>query len=68
MPLTSRERRGKGPLIIAGGPAVFLNPEPLADFIDLFLIGEAEEMLPEFLDLLSEHHSALRTQRLSTQH
>jgi radical SAM superfamily enzyme YgiQ (UPF0313 family) len=37
------------PLIIAGGSAVFLNPEPIADFIDLFLIGEGEEMIPEFL-------------------
>jgi radical SAM superfamily enzyme YgiQ (UPF0313 family) len=53
LPLTSRERGGAGPLVLAGGPAVFLNPEPLADFIDLFFIGEAEEMLPEFLTLLS---------------
>lgn len=45
----ARERRGGAPPVIAGGPAVFLNPEPIADFIDLFLIGEAEEMLPEFL-------------------
>ncbi|HVN88939.1 MAG TPA: radical SAM protein [Candidatus Binataceae bacterium] len=37
------------PLIIAGGSAVFLNPEPIADFVDLFLIGEGEEMAPEFL-------------------
>ena len=54
LPLTSRERADGGPLVMAGGPAVFLNPEPLADFIDLFLIGEAEEMLPEFLALLSD--------------
>jgi radical SAM superfamily enzyme YgiQ (UPF0313 family) len=57
VPLTTRERGGRGPsgarpLVMAGGPAVFLNPEPLADCIDLFLIGEAEEMLPEFLDAL----------------
>jgi radical SAM superfamily enzyme YgiQ (UPF0313 family) len=44
------ERGDDAPLVVAGGPAVFLNPEPLADFVDLFLIGEAEEMLPEFLD------------------
>ena len=44
----SAARSGR-PLVIAGGPATFLNPEPIADFIDLFLIGEAEEMLPEFL-------------------
>ncbi len=49
MPLR-REARGPGaPLVVAGGPATFLNPEPLAEFVDLFLVGEAEEMLPEFL-------------------
>ena len=44
-----RAERGGGPLLIAGGPATFLNPEPIADFFDLFLIGEGEEMVPEFL-------------------
>lgn len=58
LPLTSSERAGRGPLVMAGGPAVFLNPEPLADFIDLFLIGEAEEMLPEFLAVLSDWRAA----------
>ena len=50
VPRWRHERGARGPLIVAGGPAVFLNPEPLAEFVDLFLIGEAEEMLPEFLD------------------
>src|SRR5438477_1543908 len=45
-----RNDRTAGPLVVAGGPATFLNPEPLAEFVDLFLIGEAEEMLGEFLD------------------
>jgi radical SAM superfamily enzyme YgiQ (UPF0313 family) len=45
---TLRGRRE--PLVMAGGPATFLNPEPLAEFVDLFLIGEAEEMLGEFVD------------------
>jgi radical SAM superfamily enzyme YgiQ (UPF0313 family) len=50
IPLRRSERAGRNyPLIIAGGSAVFLNPEPIADFIDLFLIGEGEEMVPEFL-------------------
>jgi radical SAM superfamily enzyme YgiQ (UPF0313 family) len=49
LPLRSTERSTGMPLVMAGGPAVFLNPEPVADFFDLFLIGEAEEMLPEFL-------------------
>src|SRR5262249_28217061 len=49
IPLRRNDRAG-GPLVLAGGPATFLNPEPLADFVDLFLIGEAEEMLDEFVD------------------
>jgi radical SAM superfamily enzyme YgiQ (UPF0313 family) len=50
IPASREERRGRNyPLIIAGGSAIFLNPEPIADFIDLFLIGEGEEMVPEFL-------------------
>lgn len=45
-----REQRGEtSPLIIAGGPCAF-NPEPLADFIDLFVIGEAEEAILEIAE------------------
>jgi radical SAM superfamily enzyme YgiQ (UPF0313 family) len=54
MPLLSEERDERHPLVIAGGSAVFLNPEPIAEFVDVFLIGEAEEMLPEFLAFLEE--------------
>src|SRR5215472_16307020 len=50
IPLTRSERAGRNfPLILAGGSAIFLNPEPVAEFVDLFLIGEGEEMVPEFL-------------------
>ncbi|MDR0222960.1 MAG: TIGR03960 family B12-binding radical SAM protein [Oscillospiraceae bacterium] len=49
-----RSERGDGhPLIIAGGPCA-CNPEPLRDFIDLFVIGEGEEATPELLDLYNE--------------
>jgi radical SAM superfamily enzyme YgiQ (UPF0313 family) len=48
----ARRDRRRVPLVVAGGPATFLNPEPLADFVDLFLIGEGEEMVPEFLDVV----------------
>ncbi len=41
------------PIIVAGGPCV-CNPEPLADFIDVFQIGEGEEMMIEFLELLEK--------------
>ena len=44
--------RNANPLIIGGGVATFMNPEPLAPFTDLFLLGEAEAVLPSFLSLL----------------
>lgn len=50
LPLRRTARGPAAPLVLAGGPATFLNPEPLAEFVDLFLIGEAEEMLPEFIE------------------
>ncbi len=53
IPLHSAERGADDPWIIAGGPCAF-NPEPLAGFIDFFLLGESEEQLPEVLQLLAE--------------
>jgi radical SAM superfamily enzyme YgiQ (UPF0313 family) len=50
LPLESRLREGKYPWVIGGGVAVFLNPEPLSEFFDLFILGEAEEVLGEFLE------------------
>ncbi|MCB9934738.1 MAG: TIGR03960 family B12-binding radical SAM protein [Planctomycetes bacterium] len=51
---TAREVQGahsEGPIVIAGGTGS-ITPEPLADFVDLFLLGEGEEALPAFLHLL----------------
>ncbi|HDR90802.1 MAG TPA: B12-binding domain-containing radical SAM protein, partial [candidate division Zixibacteria bacterium] len=48
IPLRSADRGEEHPLIIAGGPSVF-NPEPVADFFDLFVIGDGEEILPLLL-------------------
>lgn len=50
LPLLSKER-DISPLIIAGGATCFLNPEPLIDFIDLFILGEGEEILPDFVEI-----------------
>ncbi|MCL6430831.1 MAG: B12-binding domain-containing radical SAM protein, partial [Anaerolineae bacterium] len=50
IPLHSGERDERWPLVIAGGSSNY-NPEPLADFFDLFAIGEGEEVLFELLDL-----------------
>jgi len=52
IPLRSADRGDADPLVVAGGPVVF-NSEPIADFVDLIFVGDAEELLPEFLDALS---------------
>ncbi|NLL61389.1 MAG: TIGR03960 family B12-binding radical SAM protein [Candidatus Atribacteria bacterium] len=53
IPLRASNRDSTHPLIIAGGPAAF-NPEPLADFIDLFVIGDGEEIINEIIDIHKE--------------
>ncbi len=45
------------PLVIGGGVATFMNPEPLAPWTDLFLLGEAEELLPSLFSLLDKYLS-----------
>lgn len=49
IPLTSSQRCISEPLIIAGGLAITLNPETMAPFFDCLLIGEAEEVLSDFI-------------------
>jgi len=51
LPLESCSREDRGPIVLAGGAAVFLNPEPLADFFDFFVLGEAEESAGEVLEV-----------------
>ncbi len=50
IPLFNYHRDNSHPLIIAGGSCA-LNPEPMADFIDLFVVGEGEEIIVELLEL-----------------
>jgi radical SAM superfamily enzyme YgiQ (UPF0313 family) len=64
IPLTREERGEDHPLISAGGVVTFMNPEPLSDFIDFFLLGEAEVVLKDFL----EAFLPLRSSRLTKQH
>ena len=51
LPLRAAERDEKGPLVAAGGPGAF-NPEPLADFFDLFFLGDAEAYFLEDLEII----------------
>ena len=53
IPLLSSERGENDPIIIAGGPCAY-NPEPLADFVDVFSIGEGEDALVELSTLIRD--------------
>jgi len=50
LPLRAEERTALAPLVVAGGTAMY-NAEPVADFIDLALVGEGEDQLPELIEL-----------------
>ena len=56
VPLLAEERQSLYPLVMAGGVATFLNPEPLSLFFDLFLLGEAEQSLNNVIDLLLDSY------------
>ncbi len=63
LPLLSRDRDERYPLVIAGGHACF-NPEPMADFIDAFVIGEGEEIIVEIAKALGRLRGARRQEQL----
>ena len=52
LPLLSEDRDNSHPFVIAGGVACFINPEPIAVFIDLFIIGEGECLANKFFEKL----------------
>jgi len=57
IPLRYSRRKESYPMVFAGGITTFLNPEPLAEFMDFFALGEAEEMLPECLSMIADSQS-----------
>jgi len=63
IPILAADRGDADPIVIGGGPCV-ANPEPLADFFDVFLIGDAEEALPVFLDKVAATKLLARRERL----
>jgi radical SAM superfamily enzyme YgiQ (UPF0313 family) len=55
IPLDRDERNASHPMIMAGGSAIFINPEPLAECMDVLFIGEGEGMAERFFGLLREN-------------
>jgi len=52
LPLEAKQRSARDPLVVAGGICTLMNPEPVAPWFDLFIIGEAEVLLPPLIDTL----------------
>ena len=65
IPLRASRRTGEHPLVLAGGVAPTLNPEPLAPFVDVFFLGEAESGLSALLEALRATHGLPRAERLA---
>lgn len=61
VPIWSRDRVARDPLIVMGGAASFLNPEPIAEFTDVIAVGEGEILGPKLIDAIFENGSKAET-------
>src|SRR5437868_1869616 len=57
VPVWTKDRTKHDPLIVMGGAASFLNPEPIADFTDVIGVGEGEILGPQLVDAIFEHET-----------
>ena len=64
LPLRSADREDQAPLLFAGGPAVF-NPEPIAPFMDFFVIGDGEDIVVELAELFKRLKGAPKAEKLA---
>ena len=67
VPALASERGDEHPLVVAGGPITFLNPEPMAPFLDVVAIGEAEALLPTLTDAVRLPDRARTLSRLAAE-
>jgi len=66
IPLKSSLRNHTYPLVIGGGPCI-LNPEPMHEFFDLFVIGEAEEVILEIIDIYRKNKRNFKASKINKQ-
>ncbi len=64
IPLWAVERGEDDPMVFGGGPVLTANPEPLAPFFDVVLLGDGELLLPAFIDALRQCRGWARAERL----
>lgn len=64
IPIRANHRHHNHPLIFGGGPVLTANPEPYADFFDVILLGDGENLLGEFIDAYKEVRNADRETKL----
>ena len=65
IPLRSRERNDNHPLIFGGGPVFTANPEPFADFFDVILLGDGEDLLDNFINSYQQIRHGDRQSKLT---
>ncbi len=64
IPLDSAERGDNHPLVFGGGPVLTANPEPFADFFDVILLGDGENLLDNFIDAYQQVRTSNRATKL----
>jgi len=64
IPALAAERDARHPLVIAGGAACFMNPEPAAELFDLIAVGEGETLIPDLSAFLLDHTALPRAELL----
>ena len=64
LPLFRKDREDQHPLILCGGVCAFMNPEPLAEIMDVFAVGEAEVLLEKFMSTWTENIDLEQTEQL----
>lgn len=64
IPAHKQDRTPDDPLVMLGGICAFFNPEPLADFFDIVIVGEGEEVVAEVVEVYKEHRDKSRIELL----